>query len=81
VLRGHCDRLGRDYDAIEKTAQGGALDPLGETDAFLTRMEELAALGIEHVQLRNQLPDPVAFVTEFGEKVAPRLKEIQPAGR
>lgn len=79
VLREHCDRLGRDYATIEKTAQGGALDPLGETDAFLARMEELAAVGIEHIQLRNRTPDPVAFVTEFGEKVAPRLADIQPA--
>jgi F420-dependent oxidoreductase-like protein len=76
VLREHCDRLGRDYGTIEKTAQGGALDPLGNTDGFLSRMEELAALGIEHVQLRNVTPDPVAFVTEFGEKVAPRLADI-----
>jgi F420-dependent oxidoreductase-like protein len=79
VLREHCDRLGRDYATIEKTAQGGALDPLGETDAFLARMEELAAVGIEHIQLRNRTPDPVAFLTEFGEKVAPRLADIQPA--
>lgn len=81
VLRAHCERLGRDYDAIEKTTQGGTLDPLRETDAFLRRMEELAAIGIEHVQLRNMAPDPVGFITEFGEKVAPRLAEIVPAGR
>ncbi|NII69605.1 TIGR03560 family F420-dependent LLM class oxidoreductase [Microbacterium ulmi] len=79
VLRRHCDRLGRDYDAIEKTVQGGTLDPLVDTDAFLSRMAELAALGIEHVQLRNVAPDPAGWITEFGEKVAPRLAEIEPA--
>ncbi len=79
VLREHCDRLGRDYDTLEKTAQGGPLDPLAETDAFLRRMEELAALGIQHVQLRNPAADPAGFITEFGEKVAPRLRDIQPA--
>ena len=81
VLRAHCERLGRDYDAIEKTVQGGLLDPLSETDAFLRRMEELAALGIEHVQLRNVAPDPAGFITDFGERVAPRLADIAPAGR
>jgi len=81
VLRAHCERLDRDYDAIEKTVQGGVLDPLAETDAFLRRMEELAALGVEHVQLRNVAPDPAGFISEFGERVAPRLAEIEPAGR
>jgi len=76
VLREHCDRLGRDYDTIEKTCQGGAADPLGDTDGFLRKMEKLSALGIEHVQLRNVTPDPVGFVTEFGEKVAPRLAQL-----
>ena len=76
VLREHCDRLGRDYDSIEKTCQGGAVDPLGDTDAFLRKMEKLSTLGIEHVQLRNMTPDPVGFVTAFGEKVAPRLAQI-----
>jgi F420-dependent oxidoreductase-like protein len=76
VLRGHCDRLGRDYDTIEKTVQGGTLDPIGDTDAFLRRMEQLSALGVQHVQLRNVMPDPAAFATEFGEKVAPRLAQI-----
>lgn len=76
VLREHCDRLGRDYSTIEKTCQGGAADPLGDTDGFLRKMEKLAALGIEHVQLRNRAADSVAFVTEFGEKVAPRLAQL-----
>ncbi|MCS0498297.1 LLM class F420-dependent oxidoreductase [Protaetiibacter mangrovi] len=81
VLRAHCDRLGRDYAAIEKTVQGGQLDPLGDPDGFLRRMEQLAALGVEHVQLRNVAPDPAGFIAEFGERVAPRLAELQPAGR
>jgi thiamine monophosphate synthase len=81
VLRDHCDRLDRDYDAIEKTVQGGALEPLEDTDRFLAHMEKLAALGVEHVQLRNRTPDSVAFVEEFGQKVAPRLADIRAAGR
>jgi F420-dependent oxidoreductase-like protein len=79
ILREHCDRLGRDYATIEKTCQGGAVDAVADPDAFLRKMEQLAALGIEHVQLRNRVPDPAGYVTEFGEKVAPRLAEIQPA--
>ena len=76
ILREHCDRLGRDYDTIEKTCQGGAVDALTDPDGFLRKMERLAALGIEHIQLRNRVPDPAAYVTEFGEKIAPRLAQV-----
>lgn len=47
VLREHCDRLGRDYDTIEKTVQMRFdLGPDGErVDATVERLRELAALG------------------------------------
>ncbi len=76
VLRGHCDDLGRDYDSIEKTVMAGMADPLADPDAFLRVAESYAAVGIEHLHLRAVTPDPVAFVTEFGETVAPRLAQI-----
>jgi F420-dependent oxidoreductase-like protein len=75
ALREHCDRLGRDFSEIELTALVSAVDPL-DADAFLRRAEELAALGIQHVQFRDRVEDAVATITEFGEKVAPRLAEI-----
>lgn len=78
VLRRHCDALGRDYATIEKTTDAGALDPLSDTDAFLRHAERLAELGIQHVQLLNRTPDPVRFLAEFGERVAPRLADIEP---
>lgn len=77
ALREHCDRLGRDFSEIELTALVN-LDPL-DADAFLRRAEELAALGIEHVQFRDRVEDAVGMITEFGEKVAPRLADIQPS--
>jgi alkanesulfonate monooxygenase SsuD/methylene tetrahydromethanopterin reductase-like flavin-dependent oxidoreductase (luciferase family) len=45
----------------------------------VTEPEEVAALGIEHVQLRNRVPDPAGYIRAFGEKVAPRLADIQTA--
>ena len=80
ALREHCDRLGRDVSEIELTALVAAVDPL-DADAFLAHAEKLAALGIEHVQFRDRVADPVGAITEFGEKVAPRLADIRPAGR
>jgi F420-dependent oxidoreductase-like protein len=76
VLREHCDAVGRDYDTIEKTCQGGAADPNSDPDAFLRYAEQLAGLGIEHIQLRTQSDDPAGYVSRFGETVAPRMAQL-----
>jgi F420-dependent oxidoreductase-like protein len=49
VLRDHCDRLGRNYDEIEKTAQlRFDLGPRGErVEQTIEHLHELAELGIE----------------------------------
>ncbi|MFE7507568.1 LLM class F420-dependent oxidoreductase [Promicromonospora sp. NPDC057488] len=76
VLREHCDRLGTDYDAIEKTMlyQG---DPTGDVDAFLADMERYRALGISLVGLMpTPYENPVPWATSLVEKVVPRLTEV-----
>ncbi|GAA4160344.1 LLM class F420-dependent oxidoreductase [Phytohabitans flavus] len=78
VLRSHCDREGRDIGDIRITVQG-SVDPIQDPDGFLRRAEELAALGVRHVHLRIQQPDPVGFVTRVAETVQLRLGEIEPA--
>lgn len=80
ALRRHCDDLGRDYSTIEKTALVSAVDS-ADADAFLAHAEKLAAIGVDHVQIRDKAHDPVGAITRFGEEVAPRLAEIVPAGR
>lgn len=76
VLRGHCDRLGTDYDAIEKTMlyQGAEnSDP----DAFLKDMERYAKLGISLVGLMpTPYENPVPWATRLVEDVVPRLSEV-----
>lgn len=76
VLRAHCDELGRDYDAIEKTVNGYAANPVTETDRFLAYAEGLAAVGVEHIQMRAAGPEPSAFIEKFCAEVAPRLADI-----
>ena len=51
VLRGHCARAGRDFAAIEKTVTSNfdfGEDPKAGAAAFLARLRELAAAGIDH---------------------------------
>src|SRR5664279_2440393 len=73
ILRGHCADVGREYDEIEKTVMM-PLDPgpKGENvDEILTRLRELAALGIEHTH--SSVPN-VASITPIeiiGEKIIP----------
>jgi len=80
VLREHCDRLGTDYDAIEKTVGGaGGADPLSDPDAWLREMEQYAALGVTLVTQTPYGDDPAAWTSQMCERVLPRLKDIDAA--
>ena len=75
VLRAHCDALGRDYDAIQKTIIG-RVNPDGDISSFLAEMEQYAKLGVSLVEVAPLAPEPARFVTSLGEKVLPRLAQI-----
>ncbi|HEY7835256.1 MAG TPA: LLM class F420-dependent oxidoreductase [Ktedonobacterales bacterium] len=88
VLREHCDRLGRPYAEIEKTAQvggmrvtrdgdGGSMTPAQVVESFAN----LAEMGIDRgiVTLSN-VSEPDAFEL-LGAEVVPELEKIQVAGR
>lgn len=75
VLREHCDRLGRDYDAIEKTLLWQD-DPTTDVDGFLRDVEPYAALGFSLVSTMPGGDDPVAFTGRLVEDVLPRLAQV-----
>lgn len=75
VLAHHCEEAGRDPNTIKKTILGGG-DPIRNPDGFLANMEAYARLGIDLVELSAEGPDPVAFVSQLGETVAPRLAQL-----
>lgn len=75
VLQRHCDDVGRDYADIQRTMLA-ATDPLADVDAFLTRMAEYAAVGIELVTLVPAGDDPVAWTTQLCQDVLPRLGDV-----
>ncbi len=75
ILRGHCESVGTDYDAIEKSVITMA-DSQADPDAFLREMEAYAAVGVDTVTLVPGGDDPVAWTTNVVEKVLPRLADI-----
>jgi len=75
VLREHCTRLVRDYDAIEKSIMYHG-NPVESPDAFLSDMEQYAALGIGLVTIAPPTPDPVGWTDAMVTDVLPRLKTI-----
>jgi F420-dependent oxidoreductase-like protein len=75
ILERHCEDAGRDPADIKKTILTGT-NPLDDPDAFLASMEEYARLGIDLVEVRDIAPDPVAVISEIGEKVVQRLRDI-----
>ena len=72
VLRRHCDAERRNYDDIRKTVLGG-VDPLKDTDAFLSRAEEFARLGFQLVNVVPDPADPARWTTGVVERVLPRM--------
>ena len=75
VLKAHCEAENRDYGSIEKTILFGR-NPLDDVDAFLSRMDAMAKLGIEKVWVSNRVPDPPAWASEVCEMTVSRLEEL-----
>lgn len=77
VLRRHCDDVGTDYNAIEKTVIAIG-DLVGCLEDVMREMEAYAALGATLVTTGPRAPreDPVAWTTTAVEQVVPRLADI-----
>jgi F420-dependent oxidoreductase-like protein len=57
VLKGHCDAVGRDFDTIEKTAQG-RIDESTTRDSLLAELERLRGHGVRAAYFSSPLSDP-----------------------
>ena len=56
VLKEHCDRVGRDYSEITRTA---FVSPTQDIAKFTTQVEELAAVGVQGVVVLGMLEPEV----------------------
>lgn len=75
VLTQHCADLGRDAAEIQKTVIT-SIDPLADTDNFLSTMRSYAALGVSKVWVGSKDADLPGWVSQVGESVVPRLAEL-----
>ncbi len=78
VLRGHCEKLGRDYDEIQKTVlQVVDVGEDGEkADQAVESLRQLAALGVTHVQTGLRGEDPMKTLQLIGERVIPTVADF-----
>lgn len=73
TLKGHCEQLGRSYDAIEKTSLGTAhlaadKDTVG---GILERLKTLSELGFSHVIFNMPNVYEIAPLETFGKEIIP----------
>lgn len=73
TLKGHCERLGRDYDAIEKTSLGTAhLSPEHDSvDDILGRIQALADMGITHAIFNMPNVYEITPLETFAKEIIP----------
>lgn len=77
ALRRHCDDVGTDYDAIEKQAMAGRLNP--DAQDYFATIERLASLGIDLVVLNVRPNAQLAWIEKLSRDVIPRLRDLTPA--
>jgi alkanesulfonate monooxygenase len=78
VLREHCERLGRDYDAIERTTiygfdLGGPGEHEQRVEQTLTDLRALADLGIQVAHGRVESVHDLTGLRLLGERVIPEI--------
>jgi F420-dependent oxidoreductase-like protein len=86
VLRGHCEKAGRPYDAIEKTVHVARRATPNATTSIPQAIDycrTLAGMGIDTVILgseRAKVYDP-AVIDRWGTELVPALRGLPVAGR
>ncbi len=78
VLRGHCEALGRPYEAIERTALNTVnLAPGGTSAAaVIAECASLAKLGFQHVIFNMPNVHDLTPLETFGREIIPAVAEL-----
>lgn len=76
-LKGHCERLGRDYASVEKTSLGTAHLSGGDTvESILGRIKDLSEMGFTHAIFN--MPDvyEITPLETFAKEIMPVAAEL-----
>lgn len=78
ILKGHCDAVGRPYEAIERTALGTVrLAPGADTPAsVIAQCRSLAEVGIQHVIFNMPNVHELAPLEAFGREIIPAVADL-----
>jgi hypothetical protein len=78
VLKQHCDQVGRDYAAIEKTALDTAYLAPGQSSAadVIKQCNDLAQLGFQHVIFNMPNVQDITPLEIFGREVIPAVATL-----
>jgi F420-dependent oxidoreductase-like protein len=78
VLKKHCDRLGRAYEAIEKTTLSTVQIAPGKMTSkdVIDECRSLAALGIQHCIFNMPNVHELTPLEVFGKEIIPAVKEL-----
>lgn len=77
TLKAHCERLGRDYDTIEKTSLGTVhLSEKDTVDSTIKRLKTLSEMGFSHAIFN--MPDvyKIAPLETFAKEIMPAVAEL-----
>ena len=78
VLKGHCERLGRDYGEIEKTTLATVKLAVGASTPkdVIAECKELASAGIQHCIFNMPNVHEIEPLRIFGREVIPAAREL-----
>jgi alkanesulfonate monooxygenase SsuD/methylene tetrahydromethanopterin reductase-like flavin-dependent oxidoreductase (luciferase family) len=78
ILKGHCDRLGHNYDEIEKTTLGTAYLTVGKdtVGSIMERLKTLSELGITHAIFNMPNVYDITPLETFGKEIIPAAAEL-----
>jgi F420-dependent oxidoreductase-like protein len=77
TLKAHCEKLGRDYDAIEKTTLGTIhLSGDDTVDSTINRLKDLSEMGFTHAIFN--MPDVYKIIPleTFAKEIIPAVAEL-----
>ena len=77
TLKGHCERLGRDYESIEKTCLCTFDQPGGDrVDGILQKLKQLAEMGFTHAIFNMPGVYTLKPLVTFAKEVIPAVRGI-----